>query len=699
MTYIDKFYKFIFFFVRLFELNIEEESVRQLVKHNVSGVITASINFTIFNILFHVLADSLKSSIEISNGIAILVSIIVGFIIQRNYTFKSTKKIYSQVVAFVLVAFLYYLIETTFLYGMIVFLKHTTFSSKMLSLIFLMPINFYLQKNIIFHTSDESVISRIVIKIKKIASTISPITYAAIAFALFNLLLWYFLAAPYSIFPSDDKYHHIKIVAATDWHGLLHTRYPVLVIVLKMFSAFWKLFGFSNLNQLLMSTLVASSISVFFIGKIAHLITRNKYISIVSMILFIISSWTANYYFMHSYTVYCNFIFLSIIYLITYRYLKHSDQKNNGLFMLLAGVLVGVLFWSTPSSPMLLFFIGLYFLILLKSKRYIILMAIGFLLVFFIFGESSLIPLLSHYKKNIFTDHYTIAYAKFGYVPLPPYFVFFYILFYYNPVISILLYLSSAILLFTTCKNKISGKNISDEVIVITTSISIICVSTIIMTFLPFTKLGHTLYQFLPIVIIIVPSSLYLIVKNINLALLRNSLTILLTIAFCASVFLQISQFKETIIVRKAFPEFLSKHNIDNKNSYYLLHDDPHGMSIYEWSGQKLLKLIHLKDIKKILNENENNNEKFFLVIGPRGLNSARISILHNKFTTDLYLKNITDVLSQYKISYKIYKYIPYYSAYPPFLFEEEVLQAQYFEKKSNQYNAKSQQILILELN
>lgn len=496
-------------------------------------------------------------------------------------------------------------------------------------------------------------------------------------------IIWMILSYPYRFFPSDDGYFY-NFVTNENIHHALNSWFPIQLFSLIGFKCIWSIFSDNLLQTLLFSTVVSNSITLFFLTLIVFRITKSKLAAILGMVLYGTSAWPVNYYFFYSYTVFSTMLFTCAVFFIIEAYLKPTKKI---LFISLAGIAIGCLFWSSTSSAVAIALLFLSFLFIFSplkdtnNKKAVILYSVLCYFVISLFLSSSGSVLIGHLSGNINTDHFTHALKKFEYIPKPPFLSFFHIMKVYNWLLLILFLIVSIFFIVLFLRKN----NLLPRIKLLFSLFAIICFHSIIIDVLPFTKLARTHFIVYPIFIIVSVSMLYFVLNSFSN---RKKLSyVFSSILFVFVIYYNISFCFEIITVKQKTPKYLSM--MPFKSWIFLLKEDPHAsyLSLY------LKKLnVHIISMRDFIQTLPKFRKTVVLLIGPHGSDSGN-SVLKACYSNDFHPEN----LNGYQLLKPIKRVIlPYFSYFPSFLFEEEICQALYFEGKIPNYKLDSKNITLL---
>jgi len=519
--------------------------------------------------------------------------------------------------------------------------------------------------------------------------------------ALIYFTVWMFLAFPYRLFPSDDRSFWLLLEKTGIYNYIMYgisikndpTIYkPVTGLSLLFFRKIWSIFSSDSLSTLLFSTVVSNSVIVFLSNIITFRITKSVMAAVVSMILYATSAWPANYFFLYSYAPFAAMLSLLALLFMNEAYLN-PVRKN--FFIALSGITLGLFFWASVSSPLL---VGIYLLaffclfrpIPLKHNLKIVIMycvPLFFTIALFIPGAWRAV--IVHLKENIATPHYTDALNKFKFIPKSPFLSFFYIVRAYS---SLLIYSFSIVCILMAIliiiRKYQSGKKIifslSEKVLFIL--VAVILLHSVTIDVLPFTKLGRTHFVVYPIFIIATTAMFHLLISG-YLYRYKRYLYVLCFTLLTFVVVENVSFSSEMIHARMDFPSYLTSIH-PKVQRLYMLKEDVHTSFIKGWLKDFNIEVLPISKLEQALLEDKNAA----LIIGPMGKDSG-ISVLRHSTLSDFTIENIDNYKSLRNAKKMTF---PYYAYFPSFLFEEEISQALYFLGKVPDYEQDSKKLKLL---
>lgn len=102
------------------------------------------------DIIFYFLLVSNEVNYQLANFVGYFAGTLISFFLNRSYTFKVKDKVIQRIIKFFLVAFLGYICSTGVLYILIELIELDKMLSKLITLFFVLIIQFTLNKKITF---------------------------------------------------------------------------------------------------------------------------------------------------------------------------------------------------------------------------------------------------------------------------------------------------------------------------------------------------------------------------------------------------------------------------------------------------------------------------------------------------------------------------------------------------------------------
>lgn len=554
----------------------------------------------------------------------------------------------------------------------------------------------------------------------------------AIAAAAIYFVAWSLLASPFRAFPSDDGHvasNLIDIAGSTlGYLSALNYSNPVYYLL------DYSVFRFCDVivpagcdpGEVILRIAVASNAAiVLLLGLLVFMLTRSLFAQVAVQVVYAFAAWPVTYHFMVSYTVTTAALALLVFCLII------GSSQGARLRPGIAGIATGLVLWSSSSGPLttgvliitvvLLLWDGCGWRELLVPSRYdwrrLGFFAAGFLACAAFFGYFGLQPYIEHLIHNINSDHSAGAYRRFGYVPEPPLFSYAHILDVYGRtglLISVIALTAVPFLAGKMIRVKIHKRAVQA---VIAFGMFVV-LHAILIDSLPTTKLGRTHFPAYPVslaVICIAGFLMYAWLKEATRE--RRALPMLLLFGLVAMIYEGVHMSAETWRVRTAAAQYMN--DLRPTAKFYVLRDDPHQWQMritFDWQlyrygppavsdqGQSFVELVPRGSRDQMIDVLEDKvlpsllekprRTGLALLLGPHGHGSG-LSVAAFAMGPDFYPGKMPD-LRMLNSEIKEVRVLPYYMHYPPFLLEEEICQALYFDGKIPDYRNPYMGITVL---
>lgn len=520
--------------------------------------------------------------------------------------------------------------------------------------------------------------------------------------------IWLRLASPYLPFPSDDKSWYLLF---NDYFGSLQSQRPVFHLLL---------YGLKQLcstcpdGRILITVMALSNATIaVIVGLLSFRITGSIVVAFISAVIYTTSAWPANFYFLASYVVFAAvFAMLALLFLVEAS-LSEKDQRKK--YLLVAGFLMGLYFWSSTSSPVLVaLFFGAVVVFIGDTQigngqavrgrfrdvaikiygrlfnRNVITYGMAMAASFGLFAFSAIPRLYTEVTLNMYSTTYHIvrAQAILGAAPEKQLFSFYKIYYEYSPYLVSLFIL--ALLLILAMYFRLGMKNVSEKTKhVFVMLASLVALYVLLIDVLPFQTIGRYQFVIYPITIVVICGVSYYL---LNLLVARrariyavSSLSLLLALVLVSNV----SKSSSTLEARKTIVNTITQYSGDL--DIYILNEDPHRHHIVRALNSPELtvsvekvdfsKFIEVVKKAKVKERSGKLTHRPALLLGPRGKDSGKSIIQHCTYP-DYYPERLAGFPQLEK---EAKKKIPmlYYAYYPTFLMEEEVCQGLYFEGKT----------------
>jgi MFS family permease len=466
--------------------------------------------------------------------------------------------------------------------------------------------------------------------------------------------IWLRLASPYLPFPSDDKSWYFLF---NDYFGSLQSQRPVFHLLLY---ALKQLCTVCPDGKILITTIALShAVIAVIVGLLSFRITGSIIVAFAGAVVYATSAWPANYYFLASYAPFAGvFAMLSLLLLVEASF--GGKQRRN--YLLIAGFLTGLYFWSSPSAPVLIaLFLGavavfindaqqgdvqvvngkfrlivtrLYRRFLNTNVRtYLVAMAVSISL--FVFSTTP--RLYKEVVVNMYSNSYPMSYAPALYGPIPdrPLLSFYKIYYLYNPYLMALL-ISALLLVFLMYSRFGMRKMPETPKRVLAMLALLITLYALLIDVLPFATLGRYQFVIYPITIVVICSVSYYLLRSFQVRITRIYAAVAVSLLTGVVLASNVSGSSELIEARKTIVNTITQYSGDL--DIYILNEDPHRHHLVRSLNSPELtvsiKKINLVDFIKVLETAEKSTHRPALLLGPRGRDSGKSAILH---TTDFY--------------------------------------------------------------
>jgi hypothetical protein len=513
---------------------------------------------------------------------------------------------------------------------------------------------------------------------------------------------WMIAGYPYRAVPCDDT-GFIFFARALGFPQAIHSPYPVTLLLLKEFDRVWNFLTFSlhpDSSLLFMSVFENTGI-LLLVGFLTWELTRRPIAGCLASLVYAFNAWPAQYHTYYSYTTTSIFFSIFSFYYLIKGYLRYTSPQPSGsaFFLSLAGLALGLFFWSGASGMVMVFFQGVAFLVLFRHalfRRQFLpfwAYAVPFLLVIFIFSLNSGKPLWDHFGKNLGANHdiraihlsYTPLEAKYGVNPRMPLFTLLHMgLKVYTPYL--LLAFWGAALLYGSLRifRRVSGVPTSSGEKALSVLAIIAFAHPLIIDFLPFTKLARAHFGVLPYLVAATVAMVFLLLDLEflrGLRIVRPALAAVLIAVFCYDARAHIGISREIRRVRTSAPEMLQPMLQDIE--LYMVREDPHAVYICRWLRGLPITVTNVNRIGQI---RPTPGKKIGLLFGPVGEYSSRVSSINMAFPTDIPGDIFPD---------RQPLRLPYFSTLPCFMMEQEVCEALFFQGRVTDYRKDTQQLSL----
>ncbi len=543
-----------------------------------------------------------------------------------------------------------------------------------------------------------------------------------------NIGLFWFLACPYRLLPSDDLTYFQglntpgpsstatlspnlsrftnSLHSLTPNPGILATlaqkQNPVYWLFLWSCNQVWSLLNAQPKSGLIFPTLLANILTILAIIRINRQLTGSQGWAMLAGLLYMTSAWTNTYYYFFSYTSLPTALLITAFALALTSASQPQGSRKAWAWAALGGAVLGLAFWSAPSAIVLTaILIPLPALLHRPSAWRRGLMQLGWQLAGFAatftpFVRISYQAFGNHIAGNIYTNHYDDALDKFGYIPQAPSFSFAKIMAEYSLLqtgLTVLLLLLLGVTLLLRTRQAHNDNGVSQIPIHLSRPLThslillvILLIHATVIDLLPTTKLGRTHFHSLPFLFLFLTVTPYHLLPYLKSQKTQTILSRVYFALLISSMCLSIMKSLETRSIRFALPIFLA--NRTDLHKLYILKEDPHADYITQWLDDQRFISISTSAIQQVIETETASGMHGALLIGPNGTDSGNTILQHS--TMPDFTLNLPPSLPGSLTTF------PYSSAYPPFLFEEEICQSLYFSGQTPSPSSQAGSITVL---
>jgi hypothetical protein len=398
---------------------------------------------------------------------------------------------------------------------------------------------------------------------------------------------------------------------------------------------------------------------------------------------------------MFSYTPLSAMLSTASVYFMVLAYFRFGagERWKGGGHLILSLLSASLFFWSSASSPAFLLLQLAVFLVLFR--RFILdrsnarVFSILFVLALGTAAGFLYMPSwdqrMIHLQNNIVGNHFQVAKLKFkDWNPseTQPLFTFFRVGFKIYPPWAMTAYLVLlSVTLLQSFRSRIQGKALSASEKIILTCFLFPILHSLVIDLLPSTKLGRVNFVVYPLMVAGIAAGAASWFRTMN-ASSRKITGALLVLLFGVHAFSNASLMREMRNRHEAAPRYLKTLK---DVELYVLKEDPHAVGLSKWMENVPLKPIGVDEFNRLLDSEASGPAKALLV-GPTGPNSSKLSIMSAVLFQDLSLE-----LARPQEPVRL----PYYSAFPAFAAEEEVMETMFFRGKLPDFRKESQQLSL----
>jgi hypothetical protein len=516
--------------------------------------------------------------------------------------------------------------------------------------------------------------------------------------ALFSaayFLFWSRLDYPYRLFPTDDEWYRMLLQTGIIQKQVWESHHPTFLATLELFFVLLKKIGADPYSSLLLTTTFPNALTLVLIALLIRKISGSAVAAFAGMAVFAASAWPYTYHIMFSYTPLSAMLSTASVYFMVLAYFRFGAGKRwvGFLHLLLSLLASSLFFWSSASSPAFLLLQLAVFLVLFRKFIFDLSNARVFLILFVLaLGTAagflympSWDQRMVHLQNNIVGNHFQVAKLKFkDWNPseTQPLFTFFRVGFQIYPPWAMVAYLGLlAAAVFKAFRSRIQGRPLSSSDKIVLTCFLFPILHSLVIDLLPSTKLGRVHFVVYPLMVSGLAAGAAAWLQALNSSARKIAGGILL-ILFGVHAFSNASLMREMRNRHESAPRYLKTlKGVD----LYVLKEDPHAVGLSKWMEDVPLKPIGVDDFNRLLKTGESGPAKALLV-GPTGTNSSKLSIMSAVLFQDLEVQ-IAPPLEPVRL--------PYYSAFPAFAMEEEVLETMFFRGRLPDFRKESQQLSL----
>jgi hypothetical protein len=507
-----------------------------------------------------------------------------------------------------------------------------------------------------------------------------------IALVIATASLFCALAHPYRFFPSDDALYLRRLGApgATALFVLSQRPNPTFWLYLVACARLRALVGLAPHDVFLVNALVANVVIALTLSRITRRATGGDGWALAAPLIFLTSAWTNTYYYLFSYTPMPTAL-LVVAASLTLDAARDPSKVTaaDRVRSVASGALLALAFWASPSAaPMagLLMLTCVALHLPAHARRGFTLLVwqtAGFALAFAPFASISFEAWLDHVVVNIHTSHYDDAIVRFGVVPRHPNFTFVRVFFEHTSLQASLAFAVMAALLGAALVGlrRRAPTAVSDTPYLTETRLGVTLVGLCAMhaaaiDLLPTTKLGRAHFHAFPFVVLVLSVGARAV---LSLRGDRRAMTTAYALALALSATLSMAGVAETRRVRFSVPAWIA-HESEGR-ALYVLREDPHAGALAAWLSASHITETSTDALRERIDADRNRGAHGALLVGPTGPMSGHSVLRHGTmpdFIPHLDVTGLTRAVA-----------LPYYSAHPAFLMEEEISSALFFSGRT----------------
>lgn len=490
------------------------------------------------------------------------------------------------------------------------------------------------------------------------------------------------LAHPYRAFPSDDALYlqRLRAPGATALFVLSQRPNPVYWLYLVGCARLRALVGLAPHDVFLVNALVADVVVALTLSRITRRATGSEAWALAAPLLFLTSAWTNTYYYLFSYTPMPTALLVVAASLTVDAARDPSEVTASDRARCVAsGALLSLAFWASPSAaPMagLLMLTCVALHLPAHARRGFTLLVwqtAGFALAFAPFAAISFEAWLDHVVVNIHTSHYDDAIARFGVVPRHPNFTFARVFFEHTWLQATLAFAVAVALVgdaLASLRRRAQTAASLTEMHLGVTLVGLCAAHAAAIDLLPTTKLGRAHFHAFPFVVLVLTVGARAVLARRGD---RRAMTAAYALALALSATLSLAGVAVTRRARFSVPTWIAREGVGR--SLHVLRDDPHAGALTAWLSASHITETTTDALRERVDADRRRGAHGALLVGPTGPMSGNSVLRHGTMPDYLPRLDVTGLTRAVEL--------PYYSAHPAFLMEEEISSALFFSGRT----------------
>lgn len=507
-----------------------------------------------------------------------------------------------------------------------------------------------------------------------------------VAFALVYLAGVLAIFAPYRFFPSDDlflQWPFLNYDLPVAWEQAIYSHQPVFKFILLASKLMMALAGQAlSPSIFLVTSALACAVVMLSLMLAVHAMTRQVFISLLAGAAFGLSSWTATYFFFFSYGPVSSACCMASLALLLICRPQQMGKSATALLSIGAGLLMGLYFWSSPSAPVLagLALLLPFFLWQGQPRQRLFAhaaFAAAEVSVVAALGVTALPALFEHVSENINGNWFALLeQANAGpYLEAErwtPFLTFFQVaLKIHDPGFTVLFLGVLAFTLAACQRARKGGKAVEPAARAGIILAGYFVAAGFCIDLLPTTKLGRSLFQLYPIMLLATGLMVPGVLRNHDYPVCRTRFCLGALLLLCLAGLVS-HGFKTHALYRTRFalPAYVREHLAGRP--IYCLAEDIHAKWLtFSYQADFAIGALPLAELRAILASTPGEVD---ILVGPTEKNSALMSIYLEASNQDLFL---ADILAQLPALQTVEPVLlPFSAHHPAFLMENELTQA-----------------------